>query len=174
LGDDDPSPLRILDVATGTGIVALELARRGARVVGIDPAEEMLARGRARARAEGLAVEFIPTTAETFGADPASFDRIVCGQAFHWLDPDVVCPRWRTLLRPGGRIAVFRKDELPGHRAGEIVDHVFRAYLIQPFNPGGPGYQEPFSDAKFPDLMRHFPDGYALVHCYDQTFDVRR
>ena len=46
----DPRPgQRVLDVATGTGLVAFELARRGAcEVVGLDQSEQMLARARAR------------------------------------------------------------------------------------------------------------------------------
>src|SRR5436305_7572820 len=46
----DPRPgQRILDVATGTGMVAFGLARRGATVVGLDQSEQMLARARRRA-----------------------------------------------------------------------------------------------------------------------------
>lgn len=173
LGDDDPSTLRILDVGAGTGIASLELARRGARVVSIDSAEEMLARGRARAQAEDLAVTFICAKAETFQAEPASFDRIVCGQAFHWLEPDVVCPLWQRLIRPGGKIAVFRKSPAPGNPFGPIIDPIYQTYMGWPYHHGGQ-YREPFSETKFPDLRCHFPDGYPLIHFYDLTTDVTR
>ncbi len=50
---------RILDLACGTGIPPLELARRGYEVVGLDLPGEMLAVARRKAKKEGLKVEFI-------------------------------------------------------------------------------------------------------------------
>ena len=50
---------RVLDLATGTGNAALAAARRGARVTGVDCATRLLEVARARAAAEGLAVEFV-------------------------------------------------------------------------------------------------------------------
>ncbi|MCK4831249.1 MAG: class I SAM-dependent methyltransferase, partial [Anaerolineales bacterium] len=50
---------RILDVGCGTGRHALELARRGHQVVGIDLSEEMLAKGRVAAAEENLDLAFI-------------------------------------------------------------------------------------------------------------------
>lgn len=50
--------VRLLDVACGTGAVALEAARRGARVVGLDATPAMLEEARRRAGAEVLAVEW--------------------------------------------------------------------------------------------------------------------
>lgn len=58
IGHDRCSKL-ILDVGCGTGRHALELARRGYRVVGVDLSESLLAQGRKMAEAEGLAVTFI-------------------------------------------------------------------------------------------------------------------
>jgi len=67
----------VLDVATGTAAVAIELARRyGCRVVGVDQSAEMLAEGRRRADAAGLssAVELQDARAETLPFDDAAFD----------------------------------------------------------------------------------------------------
>ncbi|MGE3073330.1 MAG: class I SAM-dependent methyltransferase [Dehalococcoidia bacterium] len=49
----------VLEVGTGTGRIALELARAGHEVTGIDPSPSMLARARARAEADALDVTFI-------------------------------------------------------------------------------------------------------------------
>ena len=55
-------PRRVLDVATGTADVALALAAAGVpEVVGVDLAEEMLVRGRAKATQAGLAVRPMPS-----------------------------------------------------------------------------------------------------------------
>ncbi len=50
---------KILDLACGTGIPTLELARRGYEVTGLDLHEEMLAVARRKAEGEGLGIEFI-------------------------------------------------------------------------------------------------------------------
>ncbi|MEX2080546.1 MAG: class I SAM-dependent methyltransferase [Dehalococcoidia bacterium] len=64
----------VLEVGTGTGRIALELARRGHEVVGVDPSAAMLARARAKADDEGLEMQFIEgrvtdlaLEAETYG-----------------------------------------------------------------------------------------------------------
>src|SRR3978361_352063 len=55
---------RVLDVATGSGNAALAAARRGCDVVGIDYVPALLERGRIRAEAERLSVEFLEGDAE--------------------------------------------------------------------------------------------------------------
>src|SRR5690606_10028244 len=55
----DPKPgERILDLATGTGWTSRLVARRGADVVGVDIAADLLAAARDRARAEGLTIDY--------------------------------------------------------------------------------------------------------------------
>lgn len=69
---------RILDMGCGTGRHALELARRGYQVVGVDLSDGMLAQGRAIADAEGLAnVTFQQADATQYTTDEP-FDRIYC------------------------------------------------------------------------------------------------
>src|SRR5689334_5319545 len=71
----DPRPgQRILDVATGTGMVAAEVRRRAdCAVVGVDQSAAMLARARARFAAEG-GVELLEARAERLPFADASFD----------------------------------------------------------------------------------------------------
>lgn len=68
---------RVLDLACGTGRVGLELARRGARVVGVDRSLPMLRAGRDRALAEGLPMLFVRQDMRALGLAPA-FDLVVC------------------------------------------------------------------------------------------------
>jgi hypothetical protein len=67
----------VLDVGTGTGRAALVLARRGARVVGVDASSEMLAVARARAAAEGAAVHFDRGDAHALAFPDRAFDHAV-------------------------------------------------------------------------------------------------
>jgi SAM-dependent methyltransferase len=67
----------VLDVATGTGNVALRAARAGANVTGLDLVPELLAIARERADAESLVIEWIAGDAEQLPFPDAHFDRVV-------------------------------------------------------------------------------------------------
>src|SRR3954463_13911581 len=67
----------IVIVATGSGNAALAAARRGCEVVGVDYVPALLERGRIRAAAEHLDVEFLPRDAENLLFPDASFDAVV-------------------------------------------------------------------------------------------------
>jgi ubiquinone/menaquinone biosynthesis C-methylase UbiE len=93
---------RILDLGTGTGLVALELARRGARVVGIDVAEGQLEEARRVAQAEGLDAQFHLAPAEETGLESVSFDAVTASQCWVYFDRKRVIPEVRRLLGHGG------------------------------------------------------------------------
>src|SRR6478752_6977146 len=67
---------RVLDVATGSGNAALAAARRGCEVVGSDFVPALLERGRIRAEAEHLSVEFVEGDAEQLPFQEGSFDAV--------------------------------------------------------------------------------------------------
>src|SRR5947208_15238059 len=68
---------RVLDVGTGTGRAAITLARRGARVTGVDASSEMLDVARARAAAAGAEVRFEAGDAHALPFADRSFDAVV-------------------------------------------------------------------------------------------------
>ncbi len=102
-----PEGARVLDVATGTGKVALAAARvvgaRG-RVVGIDLSTGMLER--ARQKAGALPVEFQEMDGERLQFDDSTFDVVLCGFGVFFL-PDMMrgMREMHRVLRPGGRVA---------------------------------------------------------------------
>jgi demethylmenaquinone methyltransferase / 2-methoxy-6-polyprenyl-1,4-benzoquinol methylase len=112
----DPRPgRRILDVATGTGMVAAQLARRGASVVGLDQSEAML--GEARARFSGAPVELVVGEAEALPFDDASFDDLSFTYLLRYVDdPGAVLSELARVVRPGGRIGMVEFG-VPGRRA---------------------------------------------------------
>ena len=99
--------LRVLDVATGSGNVALPLARLGAQVTGVDIAPNLLEQARARAAAEGLSVMFEEGDAEQMLYPDASFDLVVTmfGAMFA-PRPELVAGELARVLKPGGRLAM--------------------------------------------------------------------
>ena len=69
--------MRVLDVACGTGNAAWPAARAGAHVTGLDLAAKLLEVGRARARTEGLEIEWREGDAEHLPFEDGSFDRVL-------------------------------------------------------------------------------------------------
>jgi demethylmenaquinone methyltransferase / 2-methoxy-6-polyprenyl-1,4-benzoquinol methylase len=100
---------RVLDVATGTGMVAAELLRRcECSVVGIDQSAAMLARARARfAAAQDSRVELIEGEAESLPFADASFDVVTVTYLLRYVDdPAATLRELARVVRPGGTIAM--------------------------------------------------------------------
>ena len=101
---------RVLDVATGTGLVAQELVRRyRCSVVGLDQSAAMLAGARERlAREPRLAerIELVEGQAEQLGFADAEFDHLTFTYLLRYVDdPAATLAELARVVRPGGRIA---------------------------------------------------------------------
>lgn len=97
---------KVLDVACGTGVVAVTAARSGAQVKALDLSPVLLERARWNADTAGVAIEFTEGDAEALPYPDASFD-IVLSQYGHMFAPrpEVVVAEMLRVLKPGGRIA---------------------------------------------------------------------
>jgi ubiquinone/menaquinone biosynthesis C-methylase UbiE len=98
-----------LEVGCGTGQLTERLAYFGFSLTAIDIGPSMIAA--ARRRLAGSAVSFRAAAFEDFAASEASFDLIVSGAAFHWVDPEVKFRKLAGLLRPGGWLALLDTEE---------------------------------------------------------------
>jgi len=99
---------RVLDVATGTGMVAAELlAHAECTVVGIDQSREMLAAARARfAVRDGDRIELVEGEAEALPFPDGSFDALTVTYLLRYVeDPRATIAELARVLRPGARIA---------------------------------------------------------------------
>ncbi len=96
-----------LDLACGTGNVALEIARRGAHVTAVDPAERLLEVARSRAKLNKLAVKTVNGVAEQIPARDATFDVAISvfGMIFS-PDAEKAARELVRVLRPGGRFVI--------------------------------------------------------------------
>jgi demethylmenaquinone methyltransferase/2-methoxy-6-polyprenyl-1,4-benzoquinol methylase len=108
----DPRPgQRILDVATGTGMVAFSLARSGCSVVGLDQSEQMLNGARARLAAQpGLEdrVSFVQGEAERLPFDDQQFDALTFTYLLRYVDDRAATMReLARVVRPGGRVGMI-------------------------------------------------------------------
>jgi demethylmenaquinone methyltransferase/2-methoxy-6-polyprenyl-1,4-benzoquinol methylase len=116
-----PEGGRVLDVATGTGDLALAAAARGARVVGCDVASEMIALARRKARAAsdrtplgpGDRPAFHVARAEWLPYAERSFDGVTSAFAMRNVLPvlDDVLDEVLRVLRPGGRMVILEFSE---------------------------------------------------------------
>jgi len=121
---------RVLDVATGSGNVALIAAKEGARAVGLDLVPELLEVGRSRALADGVEIEWVQGDAEALPFADGSFDSVtsVFGVQFaprHQVTADELV----RVCRPGGTIGLV--NWTPEGLIGEMFQIMGR-YLPPP------------------------------------------
>jgi demethylmenaquinone methyltransferase/2-methoxy-6-polyprenyl-1,4-benzoquinol methylase len=115
----------VLDVATGTGLVAREaVAVLGdpRKVVGLDPSSGML-----RARSAGIDPLAVQGTAESLPFDAASFDFLSMGFALrHMADLTAVFSEFRRVLRPGGIACILEITQPKGRIAHALAKFYMR------------------------------------------------
>jgi demethylmenaquinone methyltransferase/2-methoxy-6-polyprenyl-1,4-benzoquinol methylase len=101
----------VLDVATGTAAVAIELTRRtGCRVVGLDQSREMLQTGCRRVEEAGLEdrIELVEGVADRLPFEDASFDALMFTYLLRYVDdPAATMRELARVVHPGGTIAML-------------------------------------------------------------------
>jgi 2-polyprenyl-6-hydroxyphenyl methylase/3-demethylubiquinone-9 3-methyltransferase len=97
---------QVLDVGCGGGILTEDIARRGARAMGIDLAEMPLAAARLHMQQSGIEIDYRNITAEDLAATHAnSFDVITCMETLeHVPDPAAMVAACAHLAKPGGHL----------------------------------------------------------------------
>jgi demethylmenaquinone methyltransferase/2-methoxy-6-polyprenyl-1,4-benzoquinol methylase len=109
----------LVDVCTGTADVALEAGERAARIVGVDFAGAMLARGRVKVQDAGAdrRITLVRGDAMRLPAADASADAVTVAFGIRNVEkPEVGLAEMARILRPGGRLAIleFGMPRLPG------------------------------------------------------------
>lgn len=110
----------LVDVGCGTGIEARQFLSAGCTVLGVEPDARMAE----FARRTG--VEFEVATFEDWDAAVRTFDAVVAGQSWHWVDPVAGAAKAARVLRPGGLLALFAHAYAPPPSVAEAFATVFR------------------------------------------------
>ncbi len=119
---------RVLDLATGTGLVAAELVARGCIVTGTDVSEPMLERARARVPE----ASFAAGRAEQLPFADGAFDAAVCAQAFHWFQRERALAELSRAVRAGGIVAIWWKTLMRGDTVRLVREEAERAAFVEP------------------------------------------
>jgi ubiquinone/menaquinone biosynthesis C-methylase UbiE len=113
----------VLEVAPGPGYMAIELAKLGLRVSGLDISHSFVAIATANARDAGVSIDFRQGNASALPHPDASFDAVICRAAFkNFADPVGAIDEMHRVLRPGGQASIFdlRKES----SAPDVRTHV--------------------------------------------------
>jgi ubiquinone/menaquinone biosynthesis C-methylase UbiE len=136
----------VLEVAPGPGYLAIELAKAGRRVTGLDISKSFIEIGGENARRAGVTIEFRHGNASAMPFTDACFDFVVCVAAFkNFTDPVGAVNEMHRVLRPGGQAVIYdlRKDAglkeihaaVQGMRLSafdaQVTRWTFRFYLLK-------------------------------------------
>ena len=97
----------VLDVGTGPGYLAIDFARHAGRVVGLEPAAEMLVAARSNIDRAGVAVELVQGTSEDLGPRFGTIRLATFGRSFHWTDRIATLAALDAIIEPGGAVALI-------------------------------------------------------------------
>ena len=164
--------VRALDLACGTGDIAFELARRGARVVGLDITHRMLQLAHRKARG-GTPVHFVTGDMMALPFPDGSFDLVTTGYGIRnvpRIEPALA--EIGRVLRPGGLILSLDFDR-PPH---PVVRGVYLAYLTLVGSAlGWVLHRDPDTYRYIPESIRRYPGaaGVSAMLVRDGFRDAR-
>jgi SAM-dependent methyltransferase len=144
--------LRVLDVACGTGNLAVIAARVGCITSGVDIASNLIAQARERANQENLSIDYTEGDAEALQYPDASFDLVVSMFGVMFAPrPDVIVRELLRVTKPGGLIALA--NWTPEGFVGKMFG-VFKAHITPPA-----GIPSPLEWGSEPIVRQRFHSG---------------
>jgi len=150
---------RVLDLATGTGIVACRIAGTGAAVTGLDVDAERLALARKRAEDEGVSVKWIEGTMEALPFRQPAFDLVTCQHGLQFVaDKAAAAREMRRVIAPGGRAVVACWQPIEHQGPIKILDDIAAKHFdkrhVLPYSFGdAKALQQLLTAAKFAPVM---------------------
>jgi SAM-dependent methyltransferase len=130
----DP-PRRLLDAGCGTGFIARYLAEHADHIDALDVSQAMIDEGRRLPNGDHPRLTWIVGRAEDVPLAPP-YALITAGDSLHWMEWDVVMPRFARLLTPGGTLAILQSGQLGVPWEAELLS-IIKRYSIygQEYHP---------------------------------------
>jgi ubiquinone/menaquinone biosynthesis C-methylase UbiE len=136
----------VLDIGSGPGFLAAEMASEAGRVVGVDPSESMLAMAARR----GAPVEYVAGDAVALPFADETFDVVVATQVYEYVaDMPAALTEARRVLKPGGRLLILDTDW------DSIVWHSSdRGRMLRVLEKWNDHLADPYLPRRLPRLLR--------------------
>lgn len=156
----------ITDVGSGIGSLARGFARRGSRVIGVEPDERLVEQARQLDAQAQVAVEYALGTAESLPLGDRTMDVVTAGECWHCFEGPRAASEMARVLRWSGRAVIAHFDWLPV--AGSAVEATER--LIKKHNPAWRmGGCNGFHPESIPDLAAA---GFKEFESFSYDVDV--
>ena len=129
--------LPVVDVGSGTGILTRQLADSGLTMIGIEPNSQMITQ--AQAFASPLNINYFSGSAEQLGLASASVAALICGQSFHWFEPQKALTEFRRVLAINNPVVLIWNIRSPDYNEfhlayeqllGELFEKYAQTLLI--------------------------------------------
>jgi SAM-dependent methyltransferase len=114
-----------VDVAAGTGKLTRQLVPTGARVIAVEPLDEM----RAQLEAAVPEAEVLPGSAEALPLEDTSAEAMTVASAMHWFDLDRALPELHRVLKPNGGLAVLGQGRDLADPLQQALQEIIGDYL---------------------------------------------
>ena len=140
---------RVLDLGTGTGVLARNMYKYGAKWTGLDISPEQIVQAKRLASEAGMDIDFKAVSAENLDYSSESFDVLTACQCFWYFDHAKVAPEFSRILKSDGRLVILYMEWLPFEDviAGKSEE------LIHKYNPKWSGGGETRHPIHIPDVM---------------------
>ncbi len=153
--------IQALDVGTGNGQVAMQLAEHFQTVYGVDISPQQMAQSSRRAN-----VHYMISNAESTPFADRSFDLIVAAQSYHWFGEEQFWQEMKRLAKPGAVAAIWGYQLLRvDHDVDELIDDLYYNTLGQKYwDPERKKIEDQYQSIHFPCDELPFPDAEILLN----------
>lgn len=105
-------PRYVLDAGCGTGNIARYLIEHVERLDAVDFSQHMIEQGKRLPHGDDAHLRWLHGRVEDVALDPP-YALVTAGESLHWMDWNIVLPRFHEVLMPGGYLAIVEHDTLP-------------------------------------------------------------
>ena len=157
---------RIMDLGTGTGVIARQLAKQGCHVMASDISAEQIRMAAALAKSDKVRVDFQVASAEATHAPDHSLLVVTANQCFLYFDPEQLVNNLRRWLKPDGVLVISHFSWLPA--PGSVA--AASEKLILQHNPNWQGAN--YTGPRYPGLTPEMH--YSGYFYYDEAIPFTR